>query len=230
MRFITQTLSKAFKIMAAKDYSFNLDDESEETVSLCDLPVCGDYTYYNPTASEDSMKDEESFEFFSQEWLKNNQDLNFLPNKVTFGGLHQKPISKNIQEFKKLDQGSSKVDLDSGYSRNSEFAKLMSMNKGRNHGGKHEMKRVFPASASMKSRWYYYGFGLAGIPTEMDLSAIKSRQNRHRKSHSNGGRKEETGGFRQGKGLGRLIRELSCDGETDASSMVKASLVYLPRV
>ncbi|KAI3731026.1 hypothetical protein L1987_62209 [Smallanthus sonchifolius] len=221
--------------MATQDHSSNLDDESEETVSLCDLPVYGCDTKYSTTASEDSMKNDESFEFFSQEyWLKNNKDLEFFPNKDTiFGGnliLPKKPMSRNTQEFKKRDHGSSKVDQDSGSCRNSEFSKLMSMNKGRNHGGKHETKRVFPASASMKSRWYYYGFGLAGIPTEMDMSAIKSKQNRHRNSHSDGGRKVENGGFRQGKGLGRLIRDLSCDGETQANSMVKASLVYIPRV
>ncbi|KAI3817682.1 hypothetical protein L1987_11479 [Smallanthus sonchifolius] len=217
--------------MAGKDHSSNPDDESEETGSLCDLPVYGYDTNYSTTASEDSMKDDESFEFFSQEWLKNNKDY-FFPNKdAIFGGnliLPKKPISINTQEFKKRDHESSKVDQDSGFCRNSEFAKLMSMNKGRNHGGKHETKRVFPASSSMKSRWYYYGFGLAGIPAEMDMRAIKSRQNRHWKCHSTGGGKEENGGFRQGKGLERLIRELSCDGQTQANSMVKASLVYIP--
>ncbi|KAI3731025.1 hypothetical protein L1987_62208 [Smallanthus sonchifolius] len=218
--------------MAGKDRSSNLDDELKDTVSLCDLPVYGYDTNYSTTASDDSMKDDESFEFFSQEWLKNNKDFDFFPNKDTiFGGkliLPKKPMSRNTQEFKKRDQGSSEDDQDSGSCR--EFAKLMSMNKGRIQGGKHETKRVFPTSASMKSRWYYYGFGLAGIPAEMDMSAIKSRQNRHRKSHSTGGGKVEDGGFRQRKGLGRLIRDLSCDGQTQANSMVKASLVHIPRV
>ncbi|KAM0042722.1 hypothetical protein Hdeb2414_s0010g00333111 [Helianthus debilis subsp. tardiflorus] len=215
--------------MANKDHSSNLDDGSEETVSLCDLPVYSDDINYSTTASEDSMKHEDSFEFFNQEWLNNNKDFNFFPNKdILFCGnliLPKNPISSKTQEFKKVDQDSSSC-------RNSEFAKLMSMNKGRNQGGKHDTKRVFPASGSMKSRWYYYGFGLAGIPTEMDISAIKSRQNRHRKSQSvseQGGGKEESGGFRQGKRLGRLIRELSCDGQTQADSMVKSSFVYVPR-
>ncbi|KAL8257702.1 hypothetical protein R6Q59_029743 [Mikania micrantha] len=250
--------------MAAEDYSFNLDDESEETVSLCDLSVCGDYTYYNPTASEDAMKDDESFEFSSQEWLinnqdlnsqegdlnstssedsmkddesfefpsqeclKNNQDLNFLPNKVTFGGFHQKPVSKNIQEFKKLDQGSSEGDLDSDSSRISEIARLMSINKGRNYVEKHEMKKkMFPDLASKKSRSHSYGIELAGSRPEMDFSAIKSRQNRHRKSNLDGGRKEATGSFRQENWLDRLIKGLSCNYETEASSM-KVILDQLP--
>ncbi|KAK1415666.1 hypothetical protein QVD17_31451 [Tagetes erecta] len=234
--------------MSSKYLSSNLDhdhDESEETVSLCDLHVHGDDTTYNTTTplQDHSMKADESFEFFNQEWLKNNKDLIFSPNKDTiFGGnwfIPTKPISKNIQDFKKRDhQGTSKVEHGPSFSsssscgscKNNEFAKLMSMNKGRNHGGKNESKRVFPGSGSMKSRWYYYGFGLAGIPAEMDLSAIKSRQNRHRKSRSVGGVKAEDGGFGDGKGLGKLIRELSCDGETQAKSMVKASLVCIPRV
>ncbi|KAM0042721.1 hypothetical protein Hdeb2414_s0010g00333101 [Helianthus debilis subsp. tardiflorus] len=220
--------------MADKHHSSNHDDELEETVSLCDLPVYGDDMNYSSTASEDSMKHDESFEFFNQEWLKNNF---FSNNDIVFCGnliLPKKPLSRNTLETRKYDHESSKDDQDSCSSRNTEFAKLMSMNKGRNQGGKHDTKRVFPASGSMKSRWYYYGFGLAGIPAEMDMSAIKSRQNRHRKSRSVSeqgvGGKEESGGFRQGKRWGRLIRELSCDGQTQADSMVKSSLVYVPRV
>ncbi|KAK9048339.1 hypothetical protein SSX86_032698 [Deinandra increscens subsp. villosa] len=201
--------------MASKyHHPSNLDEESEETVSLCDLPIDGYESNYTTKTSEDSMKDEESFEFFTQEWLEKNQDLSFFSNKgIIFGGnliVPKIPTSRNTQEFKKHDQhGSTKVEI---------F-------KGRNHGGKH---------ASMKSRWYYYGFGLAGIRTEMELSDIRSRQNGYRKSRLVGGRggggKEESGGFRQGKGLGRLIGDLICDGQTQPNSMVKASLVYIPRV
>lgn len=216
----------------------NLDNELEETMSLCDLPIFGYDTNCSTTDSEDSMKCDESFEFFCEEWLRNDKDSNFFPNKdIEFCGnliLPKQPISIKTEDFKKNDHGATKVDLDSSLGRRSEFGKLMSMNKGRNHVSGQEKKRVFPTSASLKSRWYYNGFGLARVPVEMDLSAIKSRQNRHRKNLSSGGQggsgKEESGGFWYGKGLGRLIRDLSCDGQTQANSMVKASLVYLPRV
>ncbi|KAD2804904.1 hypothetical protein E3N88_38281 [Mikania micrantha] len=147
--------------MAAEDYSFNLDDESEETVSLCDL------------------------------------------------------------------SGSSEGDLDSDSSRISEIARLMSINKGRNYVEKHEMKKMFPDLASKKSRSHSYGIELAGSRPEMDFSAIKSRQNRHRKSNLDGGRKEATGSFRQENWLDRLIKGLSCNYETEASSM-KVILDQLP--
>ncbi|KAJ0897134.1 hypothetical protein HanRHA438_Chr08g0342331 [Helianthus annuus] len=149
--------------MADKDHSSNLDDGSEETVSLCDLPVYSDDINYSTIASEDSMKHEDSFEFFNQEWLNNNKDFNFFPNKdILFCGnliLPKKPISSKTQEFKKVEQDSSSC-------RNNEFAKLMSMNKGRNQGGKHDTKRVFPASGSMKSRvvllWVWVGWDSHG--------------------------------------------------------------------
>ncbi|KAI3734787.1 hypothetical protein L6452_14266 [Arctium lappa] len=217
----------------------NLDDESEETVSLCDLPIYGYNTVYSTSDSEDTMKADETFEFFSEDWVKNDKDSNFFPPKdiVFCGNLipPKQPISRNTPEFKKLrDHGSNKVDPNySGGGKNREFAKLISMNKGRNHGVEREPKRVFPVSGSKKSRWYNYGVGLAGIPTEMELSAIRSRQNQHRKNRlegTHGGGGKEGGGFRRGKGLGRLIRDLSCNDQNQANSMVKESLVCIPRL
>ncbi|PWA94763.1 hypothetical protein CTI12_AA056000 [Artemisia annua] len=210
---------------------YNHDDE---TVSLSDLPIYGFDTNCSTTDSEDSSKGDESFEFFSDEWSKNNRNSNvFAYEHMVFGRklIHPKQpaISRKAQESKKRDHASTKVDLDESASRNKEFAKYISMNKGRNHSV-HDTKRVLPSSASMKSRWFYYGFGMARVPTEMDLSAIKSRQNRHRKNRSLGSIKEENNSFQEAKGLGRLIRELSCDGQTQANSMVKASLVCIPRV
>ncbi|CAI9296085.1 unnamed protein product [Lactuca saligna] len=215
----------------------NLDDESEETVSLCDLPIYGyDTNNCRVTDSEDSMIGDESFEFFSEEWLKKVKDSNPKENIVFCGNLilPKQPISRNTQEFDKRNHGNTRLDLNNGSGRNIEFTKFRPMNKGRNHGsyGEHETKRV--ASASKKSRWYYYGVGLAGIPAEMDLNAIKSRQNRRQQNSSvrtqGGFEKEESGGFRRVKGLGRLIRDFSCNDQTQATKMVKASLVYIPRV
>ncbi|KAK1419621.1 hypothetical protein QVD17_28841 [Tagetes erecta] len=219
----------------ATNHPSNLDDESEETVSLCDLPIYGYEIQHTTTSSESSMKEEENFEFYTQEWLKNNQDLNLFPNKgIIFGGnliLPKKPISRTTKDTKKNDLASTQHDLDSCSSPKHESFKFISMHK---HDHASTKRLLIPASASMKSRWYYYGFGLAGIPTEMELSGIRNRQNRHRKRHpigaQGGGPKEEGGGLRQGKGLGTLIRDMICDGHTQANSMVKASLVYIPRV
>ncbi|GJW03169.1 hypothetical protein Tco_1562025 [Tanacetum coccineum] len=210
---------------------FNHDDE---TVSLCDLPIYGFDTNCSTTDSEDySSKGDESFEFFTEEWSKNNKNTNVFPYEhMVFGRklIHPKqPISRKAQESKKRDHVCTKFDSDTSSSRNKEFARHMSMNKGRNHSV-HDTKRVVPTSASMKSRWFYHGLVMARVPTEMDLSAIKSRQNRHQKTRSNGSGKEEKGCFHEAKGLGRLIRELSCDGQSQANSMVKASLVCITRV
>ncbi|PWA75473.1 hypothetical protein CTI12_AA243190 [Artemisia annua] len=210
-------------------------NHDDETVSLCDLP---NYSFDNncsTTDSQDSSKGDDSFEFFSEEWLETNKNLNIFPYEhMVFGRklvLPEQPISRKAQESKKRDHASTNVELNSGRSsREREFAKFMSMNKGRNHSV-HETKRTLPTSASVKSRWFYHGFGMARVPTEMDLSAIKSRQKRHlQKSCSIGSGKEEKSGFHETKGLGRLLRELSCDGQTHANSMVKASLVCIPRV
>ncbi|GJT93545.1 hypothetical protein Tco_1082390 [Tanacetum coccineum] len=205
-------------------------NHDDETASLCDLPI-----YSFDTKSEDSSKGDESFEFFSEEWLEANKNSNIYPYEhMVFGRkliLPKQPILRKAQESKKRDHASTKVELNSGSStRDREFAKFMSMNKGRSKHSVHETKRVLPTSASVKSRWFYHGFVMARVPTEMDLSAIKSRQNRHQKTRSNGSGKEEKGGFHEAKGLGRLIRELSCDGQSQDNSMVKASQVCIPRV
>ncbi|KAI3517274.1 hypothetical protein L1887_16487 [Cichorium endivia] len=216
----------------------NLYDELEEAVSLCDLPIYGYDTTYNVTDSEDSMIGDESFEFFSEEWVKKVKDSHQKESIVFCGNLilPKQSSSRNTQEFQKHDHGTMKVDRNSASGRNIEFVKFKAMNKGRNLDsyGENATKRGLPASASKKSRWYSYGVGLAGIPAEMDLSAIKSRQNRRQKNHSvrthGGCEKEESGGFLHAKGLGRLIRDLSCNGQSQANKMVKASLVYIPRV
>ncbi|GJT93544.1 hypothetical protein Tco_1082389 [Tanacetum coccineum] len=204
-------------------------NHDDETVSLCDLPI-----YSFDTKSEDYSNGDESFEFFSEEWLKANKNSNIFPYEhMVFGRkliLPKQPVLRKAQESKKRDHASTKVELNSGSSRDSEFAKFISMNKERSKHSVHETKRVLPTSASVKSRWFYHGFVMARVPTEMDLSDIKSRQNRHQKTRSNGSGKDEKGGFHEAKGLSRLIRELSCDGQTQTNSMVKASLVCITRV
>nr|GEZ90015.1 hypothetical protein [Tanacetum cinerariifolium] len=182
---------------------YNHDDE---TVSLCDLPIYGFDTNCSTTNSEEYYSEgDESFEFFSEEWSKNNKNTNGFPYEhMVFGQKlidPKQPISRKAQESKKRDHASTKVDLDTSSSRNKEFAKFMSMNKGRSKHNVHETKRVLPTSTSVKSRWFYHGFVMARVPTEMDLSAIKSRQNRHQKTRSNGSGKEEKGGFHEAKGL-----------------------------
>ncbi|KAL4575168.1 hypothetical protein LXL04_022010 [Taraxacum kok-saghyz] len=207
----------------------NRDDDSEETISLSDLLVYGRDTNYSATDSEDSTIGDESFEFFSEELVKQVKDSQIKESIVFCGNLilPKQPISRNTQEFNKQDHRSMEVDRNSG--RNT----MKAMNKGRNHGETNSTKRVLPALGSKKSRWYSYGVGLAGIPAEMDLSGIRSRQNRRQQNRSvriqGGGEKEENGGSRHGKSLGRLIRDLSCSSQSQANGMVKASLVYIPR-
>ncbi|KAJ9535572.1 hypothetical protein OSB04_un001293 [Centaurea solstitialis] len=212
-------------------------DDDDETVSLCDLPIYGSDTAYSSTSdSEDTVKGDETFEFFSEEWIKNDKNSNFFPPKeiVFCGNLipPKQPISKNTSKFKKPDHGSTKIDPNSSGARKKELAKLISMNKGRIHGAELETKRVvFPGTGLKKPRWYNYGVGLAGNPMEMDLTAIRSRQDQRRKNRpeGGGGEEKESGGFRRGKGLSRLIRDLSCNSQNKANSMVKASLVYVPK-
>nr|GEY40946.1 hypothetical protein [Tanacetum cinerariifolium] len=132
---------------------YNHDDE---TASLCDLPI-----YSFDTKSEDYSKGDESFEFFSEEWLEANKNSNFFPYEhMVFGRkliLPKQPVLRKAQECKKRDHASTKVELNSGSSSpDREFAKFMSMNKGRSKHSVHETKRVLPTQESNVSFGFQY--------------------------------------------------------------------------
>jgi hypothetical protein len=95
---------------------------------------------------------------------------------------------------------------------------------------------------STKSRWYLFLFGMAGLPTEMELRDIRTRQSRMRgqpstMSQSSVESDEKVKGVgdnarrSRGKGLWRLLKMLGCRSTHQTNAVVKASAAgCLPHV
>jgi hypothetical protein len=95
---------------------------------------------------------------------------------------------------------------------------------------------------STKSKWYLFLFGMAGLPTEMELRDIRTRQSRRRSqlstmSQSSVESDEKVKGVgdnarrSRGKGLWRLLKMLGFRSTHQTNAVVKASAAgCLPHV
>lgn len=180
-------------------------EETEDALSLCDLPIYSKPEDWESFSKEyRSDQEDDYFEFFSEEFSGSisstaSSTTSIQPDNIVFCGKlipykHHEPISKN-----KCKSNTKKI------------------------------------SASNSRRWYLFMFGLGSFPVEMELTDMRRRQSRRvpaAVARSEGGG-EEVGVCRsRRKGLWRMIRlYLGCGGggrQTDA--VAKVSYWCMPRV
>ncbi|CAL5322374.1 hypothetical protein CsSME_00000627 [Camellia sinensis var. sinensis] len=217
------------------------EDQTEETLSLCDLPMYSDAKEEDQSLSSSSFSSDQDdfFEFFSEDW----STLSSYPvqNIVFCGKLiaskepsseteHTHKIETNKQDKprkSRLFRWNSKM-FRSSKSTNPKIKRCVSSPKSlslpvgeefRYKGGEKygfPVRRVSVVAAPVKPRRSLLMFGLARMPPEMELRDIRSRQGRRSRStvvRRSGGAGSEK--VRRGKGLlgiWWLIRALGCGG------------------
>lgn len=265
--------------------------EEEETLSLCDLPICNDSSQRDAESS--SLDDEDNdgfFEFFSEDFTastypSSGKDIIFCGKLIPYKELspprlsedrhhhHQKahqnlktknnnkrkvPIKKGFRLWKSYSflklvrpfssSNSIKGSKDGGNMRNSKpqhVAKANSRNYNKRKSCTSDLHHHQPVSVgkvsvlstpTKSSRWYLYMFGIARLPTEMELGDIKNRQSRRTPSmlfspeeyFSTEIVEEKVVGNRRrsGKGLWGFLKGLGCrsiSSPQPSNGVVKAS-------
>jgi len=199
--------------------------EAEEALSLCDLPI-----YSNDANWEDYSKEEQRlspdndfFEFFSEDFSTASTFSATASKNIIFCG-------KLIPYRELPDQTETKKG---GFLR----WKSLSFNKKKGSSNcDFSVGKVSVLAPATKSRWYLFLFGMAGLPTEMELRDIKIRQSRLRSQSSMTVECDEmvkgSNARRRGKGLWRLLSILlGCTGSTHrTNAVVKAPGGCIPHV
>ncbi|GFZ14898.1 hypothetical protein Acr_24g0010880 [Actinidia rufa] len=217
-----------------------MEDETEETLSFCDLPIYSDdsgewenFSKEDQSLSSSSLSssDQDLFEFFSPDWT-NSSTKNPLPNIVFCGKLipfkepisdtHKNPETNKQQKPKNRGffrwnlkffskREATKPSSTKGYSTNKSNKTKSRHVSGSKHG--FSVRRVSILSSPVKPRWQHMMFGLARFPAgEMELREMRSRQSRQ--SPSALFRLNSGGGQKvhRVQGLLGLIRSLGCGG------------------
>ncbi|CAH9119024.1 unnamed protein product [Cuscuta europaea] len=179
------------------------EDEEEETLSLCDLPIYSSssssdwekFSSQSSVSSSSTLPSDHFFEFFSEEWSSNKSNL--PPEQIVFFGkliipqvgiVPEKDNGKRVKS--KQRNGSSSSSKNDGDS-----SKVVGMR---------ESAESLSPPRFWRSRWFLFFFGMGGLPKEMELRELRIRQSRREMpspSSSHGGRE---------KGLWWVIKALSC--------------------
>ncbi|KAL2539770.1 hypothetical protein Adt_00748 [Abeliophyllum distichum] len=227
-------------------------DESEETVSLCDLPMYSDSAESHGsnslwTSHHDHDHDQDCFEFFSEEWNS------FPPENIVFCGKlipSRKPISENPNSVETKMQSSRKWRLRRIFrwklnsfhrsgkkipcNKNKKLQNISSQKSSKGHGYPFNKVSILTSSSSGKSRWYLFLFGITRFPTEMELRDMKNRQSRRRRDLSppmfqlRHDDEKINVGRSIGRGLWGLIKALSCSGGHQTNTVVAAPVSCIP--
>ncbi|XP_024927466.2 uncharacterized protein LOC107413646 [Ziziphus jujuba] len=281
------------------------DEEEEEALSLCDLPIHDDsFKWEDESFSKldhersPSFGKDDFFEFFSEDFTASTypsgKDIIFCGKLIPYKEPpllpdhhhhhqqqqtqnhhhhrhhHHQTSNKRIKNkgfqwksysFRKLVIKFSSKDSKNGENYNCSKPKKvlknsktlpLPNNKSSNKNFVYKtsksdlsLGKVSVLSSPAKSRWHLFMFGIARLPTEMELRDIKTRQSRRSPSatmfssfeESRGDHHEETvkekvvRGKRRGKGLWALIRALGCTSSLYTNAVVKGSFGYdMPEV
>ncbi|GFS32059.1 hypothetical protein Acr_00g0020600 [Actinidia rufa] len=229
-----------------------MEEETEETLSFCDLPIYSDdsdqwenFSKEDQSLSSSSLSssDQDLFEFFSPDWT-NSTTNDRVPNIVFCGKLipFKEPISdtpkktRNQPTTKNKSRGFFRWNLkffSKPETTKSSCAKGDSTNKSNKTKSRHissskygfSVRRVSILTSPVKPRWQDMMFGLARSPArEMELREMRSRQNRQSPPALFRLNSGDGQKVHRVEGLLGLIRSLGCGSHHhhDANSVVKA--------
>ncbi|CAL0303068.1 unnamed protein product [Lupinus luteus] len=153
------------------------EEDQEDTLSLCDLPTYSstdsaqwvDYFskqgHSSSQSNDDDEEEDELFEFFSEEFTTPTsvtaaKNIIFCGKLIPFKEPHQQQHVTNTRDKPKPLSRTS--DAKGSKNNMCDYASI---------------KKVSLMRSTTKSRWYFFMFG-SRVSTEMELSDIRSRQNR----------------------------------------------------
>lgn len=210
------------------------EEDAEETLSLCDLPL-----YSDPSSEweEDSSPKNDYFEFSSQELISPCTKSASLPENIIFCGKiipYKQPdrILKSTKEpIVESKKKRSLFTWNFNSKRSSKVHVSNSMN-GTTKSSRDELKMsALTPSLSGKAGWYLCLFGISSFSQEAVLKDQKSRQKSRKQPLSPmfgfPSMVESNGRGRGGdRGKWGLMRALSCGANNPATTNVTAYLKY----
>uniref|UniRef100_A0A2K1YY73 Uncharacterized protein n=1 Tax=Populus trichocarpa TaxID=3694 RepID=A0A2K1YY73_POPTR len=188
----------------------DFDDEAE-TLSLCDLPLYNCASDWDDFSKEDqnleTSFDQDFFEFFSEDFAASaypSDNIIFCGKLIPYRG-------ETVEEKAENLAGSTKKAKDSKKSFRFPW-KSSSFNKPRTTPSKQlqeKSDKALQVPLSENHGWYFSAFGVGRFPMEMELSDIKTRQNKKSPSKMFQSEKGiEMSSKKRGKGLWSLLRVL----------------------
>ncbi|OWM87571.1 hypothetical protein CDL15_Pgr022683 [Punica granatum] len=145
-------------------------EETEDTLSLCDLPIYGDFKSDEWSVGIDSLSkespDQDFFEFSSQDLTPSQS---FPSDNVVFCG--------KIIPYKQPDALSS-ATTDKPQKQRVRLSRWKSLLLQLGFLSNRRRSGVDKYKSLQNSRWYLFVFGVGRLPMEMELRDIKTRQSR----------------------------------------------------
>ncbi|KAI4385727.1 hypothetical protein MLD38_003722 [Melastoma candidum] len=203
------------------------DDDAEEVLSLCDMPLFGDadvYSFSSSSSSSDASVSSSVDEFFEFSPAYDGNSPCGSDRPGPFPGSGSREIlfcGKTIT----YTEARSASNLRTNGCRDE------SARKSKTGVTKKAKARTVSYMSARCDKWYMLAFGLARFPSEMAMSDIRRRQGKGNRGAvvESGTRKGKEGGvWWMVKAFGRSRRE--DEGVVDAGAMVKASFGCIPRL
>lgn len=176
------------------------DEEAEETLSLCDLPIysdesnCDDYSKQDQSGSFDV--EDALFEFCSDDFSVSNSSCSGSDNIIFCGKLisYKQPsdsqntgriasekFSGNNRQFNAYARTTRGVKSFNSLSISMPKSPVNIKRKRTPKSDKYDLpaeRAMILESSTTKSRWFLFLFGSARFPKEIELSEMRTRQRR----------------------------------------------------
>ncbi|KAL2324756.1 hypothetical protein Fmac_023814 [Flemingia macrophylla] len=224
------------------------EEEEEETLSLCDLPIYNgsvsarwdgeDHSYNNGGGDYDNDKENELFEFFSEEFTTSSNtniaaadNIIFCGKLIPFKAPRDESNNNIVQKGRPIDLPWRQVDKAREGSLEGKGSKSFACDYT-------SIGKVSLVRSTTKSRWFLFMFGSMSklSSTEMELRDIRNRQSRRRAPAATmfpapqevAAAKENSKG-RSCKGMWKLLKSFSfvlgCRTSKIANDVVKVAIV-----
>ncbi|XP_051119867.1 uncharacterized protein LOC127243745 [Andrographis paniculata] len=220
----------------------NSNHSSDETISLCDLPLYGNNQIDHHQDQEQDHDQEDYFEFFTQDLAP---EPLVVPENIVFCGklISSKPSNSSNHDnhhptkikIKKRFFGWS-WDLFSIWRVFGGEKRVETTSATLKHDERYNAEKrgdfivrempVLSTSSSGKGRWYLLLFGISRFSTKVDLRDFKNRRSR-RRHHSSASESGDGGGdgwSKRGSRVWGFIRVLSCGANQNPNTMLVASI------
>ncbi|XP_014508282.1 uncharacterized protein LOC106767842 [Vigna radiata var. radiata] len=237
----------------AAEYMESPEEEQEEALSLCDLPLNPDSR--TPSFDETSLKKilrpsslhDNAGEIFNGFSSSGSSDMcpaddiifcgKLLPLKNLIVQEDKSPARRRRSESLSSVTRSNSVSTCTGSrrlmmrnSKSLDYNRLRESSNpevDRNSSARSGALQEAASKKATKPRWYSLMFGTMKVPTEMELSDMKNRQVRRNASSTMFVAAEKVGGNRSpGKVSWRILKALSCK---DHSSVAVTTSLSLPQ-
>lgn len=156
--------------------------------------------------------------------VKSNKQRKRTKHGVLKWNLKSKTSKSKGRKGKCINKNASSIPYSSSF--NSLHSSKQCISRHGSCGNKNDIlgQRITILKSTTKSKWFLFFFGMARVPTEMEMREVRKRQNKKSRSlRSSGGGGKKSGKSNRKGWWWKLIRALACSGYHHADAVIKAS-------